>query len=469
MQVRRLSRLLGVFGLATLVTVSVMEAPVSHPGEPAPAVALAAAATSTAHPYSDPVWFPLHVPVQVGCIGDHRTNNGPTSGTNTCSGDHRGYFAMNFNIYDTANLHPYVYAAGAGVVSEAHTVRGDCVPAGGQTSGGSEVVVNHGGGIVSVYQHLYSVNVRVGSLVTPRTVVGRVGSTGARCAPGLKTYLDFQIHRYGGKYLTATSTSISTLRGCNGRSAVTWPAALERNVYQQSMGSPLPARWIDVPYLTLLDTPPSLSCLPTATPATPGRMAAPRTARAATSAGLAWTGVRGANRYVAQIEIWRPSRHSWDAPCTPYAVSSCTVGYYPISGSASRYTLRGLESGRTYRVRMSVHTAAGWSIASSWRSLIPRPGAPAYKRLRGYAHHVVLTWNAPSLHGTTLSGYQVAISRKTSTGWTHWSYTRTGRTPSHTWTHTRAGAKYRVTVRARTNTGVYGPWMVRHYRTTLRH
>ena len=137
MQVRRLSHVIGVFGLAALLTVSVMEAPVSQQAAPAPAAALAAAATSTAHPYSDPVWFPLHVPVQVGCIGDHRTNNGPTSGTNACSGDHRGYFAMNFNIYDTANLHPYVYAAGAGVVTQAHSVRGDCVPAGGQTSGRS--------------------------------------------------------------------------------------------------------------------------------------------------------------------------------------------------------------------------------------------------------------------------------------------------------------------------------------------
>jgi hypothetical protein len=469
MQVRRLLRVLGVFGLAALLTVSVMEAPVSHRTAPAPAVALAAAATSTSHPYSDPVWFPLHVPVRVGCIGDHRTNNGPTSGSNSCAGDHRGYFAMNFNILDPANPHPYVYAAGAGVVTGAHTVRGQCVPAGGQTSGGSEVVIDHGGGIVSVYQHLYSVTVRVGSRVSPRSVIGRVGSTGARCKAGMKAYLDFQIHRYGGNYLTATSTTISTLRGCNGRTAVTWPAALERNVYQPSMSSSLPARWVEVPYLIQLNTPSTLSCLPTATPATPRQMAAPRTSRAATSAGLAWTPIRGGNRYEAQIQIWRTSTHSWDAPCTPYTISSCTVGYYAISGSASRYTLRGLESGRTYRVRMSAHTAAGWSIASSWRSLVPRPGAPAYNRLRGYAHHVVLTWKAPSLHGTRLAGYQVAISRKTSSGWTHWSFTRTSRTPSHTWTRTRAGAQYRVTVRARTNTGAYGPWMARHYRTTARH
>ncbi|WAX57067.1 peptidoglycan DD-metalloendopeptidase family protein [Jatrophihabitans cynanchi] len=469
MQVRRLPRVFGVFGLAALLTITVMQAPVPRRGTPTPAVALAAAAVSTTHPYSDPVWFPLHVPVRVGCIGDHVNNNGPSTGTNNCAGDHRGYFAMNFNITDPANPHPYVYAAGAGIVIQATRASSACVPTGGRTGGGSEVVIDHGGGIVSVYQHLYSVSVRVGSAVAPRTAIGRAGSTGAPCQRTVKSYLDFQVHRNGGQYLTATSTAINTLRGCAGGSAVNWPAALGRSVYAQAMGSPLPARWVDVPYLTLLNTPSGRSCLPAGTPATPGRMAAPRTSRATTSAGLAWTPVRGANRYEAQIEIWRPSTHSWDAPCSPYITSSCSVGYYPIAGSASRYTLRGLLAGRSYRVRLSAHTAAGWSIASSWRSLIPRPSAPVYHRLRGYAHHVVLIWTAPSLHGTKLSGYQVAISRKTRSGWTRWSYTTTGRTPSHTWTHTRAGARYRVTVRARTNTGVYGPWMARHYRTTARH
>jgi len=478
MQVRRLSRGLGVFGLAALLTVSVMEAPVSHPAAPAPAAALAASATSTTHPYSDPVWFPLHVPVTVGCIGDHLSNNGPTT-NNPCAGDHRGYFAMNFDIaMDAPNQHPAVYAAGAGIVIQTTRVSSSCVPAGGLTSGGNEIVIDHGAGIVSVYQHLNSINVGVGTHVSPRTVIGTVGWSGARCKSNAShpvSYLDFQIHRNGGQYLTATSVRINYLRGCVAQSATaaTWPRDLGDATYSRPLGQtmprPLPTQWVGVPYVARIATSPYWNCLPASAPGTANRMTAPRTSRAARSAGLAWTPVRGATSYMAQIQIWRPSSHSWDAPCTPYTTSSCTVGYFAISGSASRYSLRGLESGRTYRVRLSAHTAAGWSVASSWRSLIPRPGAPVYSHLRGYAHHVVLTWKAPSMHGTTLSGYQVAISRKTSSGWTRWSYTRTNRTPSHTWTHTRAGARYRVTVRARTNTGVYGPWMAQHYRTTLRH
>jgi peptidoglycan hydrolase-like protein with peptidoglycan-binding domain len=50
---------------------------------------------------------------------------------------------------------------------------------------GNLVEIAHGSGVVSLYAHLSSVSVRVGSTVSTGTVVGRVGSTGESTGPHL--------------------------------------------------------------------------------------------------------------------------------------------------------------------------------------------------------------------------------------------------------------------------------------------
>jgi septal ring factor EnvC (AmiA/AmiB activator) len=59
---------------------------------------------------------------------------------------------------------------------------------------GNTVMVDHGGGILSVYAHLRSLEVKVGDQVDPATPVGRSGSTGSLQGPVL--YLEI---RQGGK------------------------------------------------------------------------------------------------------------------------------------------------------------------------------------------------------------------------------------------------------------------------------
>lgn len=58
---------------------------------------------------------------------------------------------------------------------------------------GNHVVVDHGGGITSVYGHLYSISVQVGQTVGKSTVIGYEGTTGVSTGP----HLHFEIHLNG--------------------------------------------------------------------------------------------------------------------------------------------------------------------------------------------------------------------------------------------------------------------------------
>lgn len=58
---------------------------------------------------------------------------------------------------------------------------------------GNHVVIDHGGGITSVYGHLYSISVHVGQKVDKNSIIGFEGSTGVSTG----THLHFEIHKNG--------------------------------------------------------------------------------------------------------------------------------------------------------------------------------------------------------------------------------------------------------------------------------
>jgi murein DD-endopeptidase MepM/ murein hydrolase activator NlpD len=58
---------------------------------------------------------------------------------------------------------------------------------------GNHIILDHGGGVTSVYGHLYSVSVQVGQSVVPTTILGYEGSTGASTG----THLHFEIRVNG--------------------------------------------------------------------------------------------------------------------------------------------------------------------------------------------------------------------------------------------------------------------------------
>ena len=76
-----------------------------------------------------------------------------------------------------------MHAAGAGTV----------VSRGVRGAYGNQVVVRHGDGLETSYNHLASQSVGVGERVTTSTIVGRVGSTGLSTG----CHLHFMVRRDG--------------------------------------------------------------------------------------------------------------------------------------------------------------------------------------------------------------------------------------------------------------------------------
>ncbi|MGH8960638.1 MAG: M23 family metallopeptidase [Jatrophihabitantaceae bacterium] len=333
-----------------------------------------------AHLYSDPIWVPIHTAFRAGCIGSSTSNNGPRSGANHCSHDHVGYFSMNLSIPWKVTggrvnpvPHPPVYAAGAGVVIRASTGHAACARS-GPVYAGNEVWIAHSGGVVSVYQHLLAVYVRVGSKVTARTAIGTAGATGAACDAHGKpptAYLDFQVRRNGGQYQTPTAVSVPVLLGCSGTStkAVAWPAAISRSMYVMPAGqrvpNPLPRTWLQVPFGAGIQTTSSQwNCVRAngsgaATPATGLRLT-----RSGTTRTLSWNVEHAANRYEVQVQVLRG--RAWVSPCSSW-LRSCNSGYYTLTATSSpHFRMTGMTGRTTYRLQVCVHNVIGWSSAGRW-------------------------------------------------------------------------------------------------------
>lgn len=442
----------------------------------APGVALLAAPSAgaaTTHPYSDPIWFPLHTTsFAIGCVGNYKSTNNYATSNGHCGHDHNGYFALNVDIPTAMPQHPDIYPAGEGTVLKITRVSGACVPTGGKASGGNEVVVDHGGGIVSVYQHLnsFAAGLRTGSEVTPTQAIGTAGASGARCRSGNtpgSSYLDFRIHRYGSDALSST-LPIPTLQGCVGGSAATWPSGLPASAFALNGGGTprsAPAKWTDVPYLTVITTDGVGSCIrSTPTGTTPSAPTAVHAKPANSAVTLSWAPpAGGAGSYVVRAWIYRSSSRSW-AACSQ-STTDCNPGYYTAGRTATSRTVTGLTVGRTYKFTVSAHNSAGWSTQSSAVRAVPSApaGAPTYRSLRRTTTAATLYWTmyASNLHGGTLSSYQIAIDYLSHGHPTRWVYRSVSRAATHyTWSANR-NLIYRVKLRAITGAGA-GAWMAIH-------
>jgi hypothetical protein len=437
-----LACVVAVIGTVSAVTAS--SAAASTPAAPAH--------SSTAQPYSDPIWFPLHVAAQVGCVGPgDRVNNGP-HGRNPCAGDHLSYYGLNLDI-TAAEGNPTVYAAGSGQVVGVVSGK-DC--GGAKGSAGNYVAIAHGGGQVSFYEHLLSPSVKVGQLVAAGDPIGRAGHSGAPCSGPV--YLDFVVRTDGGGYQDLTQ-SVSRLQACTRSGVEQWPSAL---------GSKYTS-WVSVPYLSLTVPASVGGCGQDATPTAPPAPTGLKATAGRSKAIVSWTNTQ-TDAVELQQEIYRPTTKTYDAPCSPNISAGCAVGYAQLLPGTSRYVVSGLQDGRTYRFRISRHNASGWSLPGAWVTVMPKsaPKAPTYRALNGYGNHIRLFWSLSTndRRGSTVSGYQVKISRKVGSRYRAWSYKKVGNVLHYSWS-THANTRYRVTVRAISNAG-YSPWMTRHVITTPR-
>jgi murein DD-endopeptidase MepM/ murein hydrolase activator NlpD len=287
-----------------------------------PAVVTAAAASSTvgdpAHPYSDPVWFPLRKPAKVGCVYSN------------CPGPYHGYWAI---LY-AGNLDDPIYPAGAGVF-HVGTINPVC-PTGTTSSGaaGTWVWIDHGPAGATIYEHLNRVLAREGQLVTPATEIGTMGHSG-EAAPCHTNYVhvEWRAQRLGG-----TRLPIPSLYACLSGGPQTFPAALGYS------------SWNSIPNLQV--TTPALNdgCMPAAWNQTPNQpyfnvIRGPKQLTIYASARPA-----GTERWRVRVEMYHPSLKKYGMPT-----------YYDHLPTTASTRLVNLSSGYNYRVPISFHNASGWS------------------------------------------------------------------------------------------------------------
>ena len=170
--------------------------------------------------YGPPNWFPLR--------GDHLIGCAYNSTNAICGGDYHPYWAIDIK----GQRGEVAYAAGAGRVKTAVKDQGgNCDPSRiplarcPRGARGNYVLIDHGGGVFSYYQHLLSVSVNVGDWVDENTAIGAVGDSGWS-TPGFD-HLHFERRTASG-----SRTDPGPLKACAGSDLKTYPQAFGRSSWR---------------------------------------------------------------------------------------------------------------------------------------------------------------------------------------------------------------------------------------------
>jgi murein DD-endopeptidase MepM/ murein hydrolase activator NlpD len=373
-------------------------------------------APTSAHPFSDPEWFPLREPAKISCVKTNCDNKrGP--------GKYHGYWAMDLLTPDQVAGDP-VYAAGAGIFHvgrESHNCGADK----GDT-GGTWVWVDHGGGIVSRYHHLGKITATEGQFVTPQTKIGTMGvGTVYPCAT---PYLHFEV-RSGGPH--GDQINPGPLFVCENGEKVSWPQALPGGK----------TSWDDLDPRKFVTPKTGDGCVTPTWTSTPAK---PSTSGSASneSVHVRWSApAKGVHNVAVAFELYHPSTSKWSKPT-----------YRTLSGDATATTFNGLDNGRDYRVKVSFRNSAGSSAWSSYRAFTPAmaPQAPRAPRWVTPANKMIrYAWYRAEQRGTPVTSYNVAIRRQTSSGFTSWTRTKVSANGTrYDWTSLKPGRTYQVKVRA---------------------
>ncbi len=376
------------------------------------AVATALPAPNALHPFSAPIWSPVRTPARIMCVKTNCTGSG---------GDYHGYWAIDF----VGHRGDPVHAAGAGVfhVGARQT---SCAPAGSQTDG-TWAWVDHGGGRVTKYTHLDSITVADGALVTPATMIGRMGHWGD-ATPCTTNYLHFEV-RDGG--LKGTRINPGTLRACTSTGVVVMPTVFTGSTSFDT----LPKGAFSTPTATS-------SCITplwNATPAKPGLTAT----RGRSSAVLRWgTPSAGTSSVRITTSLYSPSLKAWNAPT-----------YRTVTGGPTGTTIPGLLNGRTYRFQVAFANSAGYSAWSASKSVIPAttptvPRAPRFltSPSPSYVHY---GWWKSAANGAAVTKYTTQVRCYKSGRWRAWT-TRTTKGTTYYYNHYGVSgyAKCQVRVKA---------------------
>jgi murein DD-endopeptidase MepM/ murein hydrolase activator NlpD len=380
-----------------------------------PAAVTAAASSATpdaAHPYTDPVWFPLRNPSHVGCV------------VNNCPGPYHGYWAIDFG----GNVDDPIYAAGGGVF-HIGDINNTC-PTSGNTSG-TWVWIDHGPAGVTIYEHLNRVLAQEGQLVTPATEIGTMGHNGNTypCHPNY-LHMEWRAQRLGG-----TRMPIPAMSACLSGGAQTFPSALGYGSWNS-----MPNNKVATPSLTN-------NCMP-ASWNTPNRptINVNRASRAAVVIPSARPG--GTDAWKDRIEEYHPSLHAYGLPV-----------YHNHYATTDYTTIGGLTDGHTYRISAAFHNNTGWSAWAPTVIVIPAspPTVPSYRGMSHGTNWATYSWYRSTSAGSSTATYQVARRCYFSGAWHSWVYsTVPGYDISYTWHPIAPRMTCEVTVRAHNSVGWSG-------------
>ena len=320
------------------------------PSAPAGASTVLPGAT-TAHPFSDPVWWPLRTEAHMDCYYGNPGCRNPIYHTN---------WVLDVVSADrtTRRAHEPVYAMGAGILH--YGVHAD-IGCGHSQSRGNWLWIDHGNGVISWYGHLaWPFSVPDGSYVTPRTQIALIGNSGySRCRiyPMLH-YIDIVVKRNNSTgALNGNFSEMRQLYACVNGVRKSWPAQLSGR-WQ---------RWNDVPYSN--KTPHVIpasdrnhDCIP-AHPATPNQATGVRLQRSGTDALTAsWTLPRtgpAPTSIVVLIQEYHPSIHRW-----------LDLRKHLLPGNRTATAFTALHHKHQFRVRINFHNGVGYSANTAWVSAL---------------------------------------------------------------------------------------------------
>jgi hypothetical protein len=343
--------------VGTLLVLSALVAALVSPGSSRPLMMHPAAATTPTHPYSNPVWWPVHAATFMGCYHGNATLN-VKPGQETCRTNADGTPDIQHKVWaldipsQTRRVNDPkegVYAAGGGIVHVGAS--GWHCTTTSSNSRGNWLWIDHGNGVSSQYGHLGTFTVKAGQFVRPGQQIATIGNSGySRCATvNDMRYLWFGVKTGGsaGPYV-----DFKTLKVCAGRTAVrTWPTQLPNNRGWRVFND-VPSRQ-PLPRLTA-----GSSCIDQ-TPNTPNKPAGQRLVPSGSQRLMAsWNQPTSGPRpsvIVVQLQQWHPTIHKW-----------LDLRSNRVSGTSRSTAFTGLASRKIFRMRVWFGNAVGWSLPSYW-------------------------------------------------------------------------------------------------------
>ena len=347
-----MSRLLSLLRIPlAIVMAAVACAAILLPPATAQAVTLMPGA-STAHPYSDPVWWPLRTETKMDCY----------SGNPGCDNPRQHPTWLMDVVSTQGSSRPFepVYAMGAGIVHYGVYSNQGC---GGVHGRGNWLWIDHGNGTLSSYGHLaWPFKVPNGAYVTPKTQIALIGNSGySNCYkyPWLH-YIDIAVKRGAANGIPSGQyVQFFHLFACVNGVRQSWPAQLNRNwrVWNDVPSSPGQIQHI----IPASDR--NSDCIPGTN--TPDRSPYARLSRAGSNALRAtWTlPSTGAARSstVVLIYEYHPAIRRW-----------LELSKHVVGGNVASTTFTALHHNHQFKVLINFHNVVGYSGGCMSRAAVAR-------------------------------------------------------------------------------------------------